>query len=328
MPHPKVRVAPPAVWEASTGQDVMAAIRPAKKAVPAEALEEEAREPGAVVEMEVEDPQQVEPPLPELGEPPAEPSEPARPVRAKKIPDTVTKAEYDNHMITHLPFRNWCEFCMAGKIREDSHRRRTPGDDKEVPRVSMDYCFLGRVLDNTKSEETTVAELKEPTEEAEGIMPVLVVTDERTGCVFSSVVQKGVNDHAVNVVVEALKFCGRQKAILQTDAEHSIKALAEASAVKYGKEVQHQTAPRESHASNGAAERAVLELSRQVRTNVNALYKDFKLKVSSVSYPWLVRHSAWQLTRFLVKADGKTPYERLKGREYKGEVVEPFETVR
>ena len=313
-----------------TGQEVMAAIRPAKKAVPAEALEEEAREPGAVGEMEVEDPQQVEPPLPELGEPPAEPSEPARPVRAKKIPDTVTKAEYDNHMITHLPFRNWCEFCMAGKIREDSHRRRTPGDDKEVPRVSMDYCFLGRVLDNTKSEETTVAELKEPTEEAEGVMPVLVVTDERTGCVFSSVVQKGVNDHAVNVVVEALKFCGRQKAILQTDAEHSIKALAEASAVKYGKEVQHQTAPRESHASNGAAERAVLELSRQVRTNVNALesrYKGFKLKVSSVSYPWLVRHSAWQLTRFLVKADGKTPYERLKGREYKGEVVEPFETV-
>ena len=65
-----------------------------------------------------------------------------------------------------------------------------------------------------------------------------------------------------------------------------------------------------------------------MRTNVNALYKDFKLKVSSVSYPWLVRHSAWQLTRFLVKADGKTPYERLKGREYKGEVVEPFETVR
>lgn len=63
---------------------------------------------------------------------------------------------------------------------------------------------------------------------------------------------------------------------------------------------------------------------------MNALesrYKDFKLKVSSVSYPWLVRHSAWQLTRFLVKADGKTPYERLKGREYKGEVVEPFETV-
>lgn len=113
-----------------------------------------------------------------------------------------------------------------------------------------------------------------------------------------------------------------------TDADNSIKALAEASAVKYGREIQHQTAFRGSHASNDAAERAILEVSWQVWTNVNAVearYKDHKLKVSSIAYPWLVRHSAWQLTRYLVKTDGKTLHGRLKGHEFNGEFVEPCE---
>eukprot|EP00435_Cladocopium_sp_Y103_P031257 s1171_g7.t2 len=155
-----------------------------------------------------------------------------------------------------------------------------------------------RVLNST-TEEAKIEELKHPIDEAE----VLTVTDERMGCVFASVVAKGVNNHDINVVVEALKFGGQQTAIRMTHAENSTKALAEASAVKYGREIQHQTAPREFHASNGAAERAIFEVYRQVRTNVNALearYKDHKLKVGSTAYSWLVRHSAWQLTRYLV----------------------------
>ena len=50
-----------------------------------------------------------------------------------------------------------------------------------------------------------------------------------------------------------------------------------------------------------------------------------KVQVEDQYFPWLVRHSSWLLSRFLVKSDGKTPYERLRGREYRGEVVEPFE---
>lgn len=99
----------------------------------------------------------------------------------------------------------------------------------EVPRVSMDYCFLGRVLDKTKAQEETMVSdlmtLEGPEAEAEGVMPVLVIVDERTGAVFSQVVAKGVNGHAIHTVTEALKFCGRQRVILHTDAEPSTKAL-------------------------------------------------------------------------------------------------------
>ena len=43
--------------------------------------------------------------------------------------------------------------------------------------------------------------------------------------------------------------------------------------------------------------------------------------------PFLVRHSAWQTTHYQVKADGKTPYERLRGRPYGGQVAEFAEVV-
>ena len=72
--------------------------------------------------------------------------------------------------------------------------------------------------------------MKVPQDEKDGLLPILVIVDEKSGCVFSGVVAKGVNAHATGLVAEALQFCGRQKVIMMTDAEHSIKALAESAA--------------------------------------------------------------------------------------------------
>ena len=102
------------------------------------------------------------------------------------------------------------------------------------------------------------------------------------------VVAKTVNECALHLVTEALKFCGCQKVILVTDGEHSM-------------ETQIITAPRESHASNGAAERAILEVSRPVRKHWLIPCKHgtpkVKMTVSSLQYGWLVRHAGWLLTR-------------------------------
>ena len=123
--------------------------------------------------------------------------------------------------------------------------------------------------------------------------------------------------YSVHLVTEALKFTGRQKVILLTDAEHSIRALAEAAANEWGGECQLQVAPKESHASNGAAERAILELARQARTVVSGLehhFPDFKVLPTHKTYGGSSG------------TDGRTPYERLRGREYRGEIAEGFET--
>ena len=71
-------------------------------------------------------------------------------------------------------------------------------------------------------------------------------------------------------------------------------------------------------------------VARQVRTVTNALearYAGLNVQADSKHFAWIVRHASWLITRYLIKADGKTPYERLFGRDYKGEVVEPFEVV-
>ena len=245
----------------------LAAVRPAAKTVPAEAYREELPEQeGARVEpppgVRVEPPPgvRVEPPpnveeLPVVGEPPSEVSPDIRKPKSKKIPDNVSQEEYNSHMLTHLPLRSWCDHCMKGKVREDGHFRRNPSSNpSEVPRVSMDYCYLGRVVKSVGQDipsEDKIEDLKTAQDEEEGTVPVLVITDEKTGCVFAGAVAKGVNMYSVHLVTEALKFTGRQKVILLTDAEHSIRALAEAAANEWGGECQLQVAPRESHASNG-----------------------------------------------------------------------------
>ena len=42
---------------------------------------------------------------------------------------------------------------------------------------------------------------------------------------------------------------------------------------------------------------------------------------------WLPEHAGFQLSRFQVAADGKTAYERLKGKEYRGELMDYGEKV-
>ena len=74
----------------------------------------------------------------------------------------------------------------------------------------------------------------------------------------------------------------------------------------------------------------MLELGNQVRTLKVAFesrYPTVKVTEESVVFPWLVRHAAWLCTRFGVKQDGRTAYERLRNRSYKGEIAEFGEVV-
>ena len=58
-----------------------------------------------------------------------------------------------------------------------------------------------------------------------------------------------------------------------------------------------------------------------------ARYPTIKVTEASTVFPWMVRHAAWLCTRYGVKQDGRTAYERLRNRSYKGEVAEFGEVV-
>lgn len=47
-------------------------------------------------------------------------------------------AEIALHNLTHLPFRDWCPYCVQGKAVSYPHRKRKQ-DENEVPVISSDY---------------------------------------------------------------------------------------------------------------------------------------------------------------------------------------------
>ena len=50
-------------------------------------------------------------------------------VRGKAIVTGPTQEEFEEHMRTHIPCRNWCEFCVKGKSKNDP-RRSSAGDER------------------------------------------------------------------------------------------------------------------------------------------------------------------------------------------------------
>ena len=75
-----------------------------------------------------------------------------------------------------------------------------------------------------------------------------------------------------------------------------------------GQGVPDPSGPRGSHASNGAAERAILELAKQARTATSALehhFPEYEVMPNHRIYGWLIRHSLVDLP---VLGEGWRPY--------------------
>ena len=95
-------------------------------------------------------------------------------------------------------------------------------------------------------------------------------------------------------------------------------------------ETQCINAPRYSLASMGAVERMNQTLAGQIRTLRLVLQARLgqRLPATSPVMPWVVRHAAWLITRFVVRLSGHTAYELLRGRAYRSELVDGREGVR
>ena len=76
-------------------------------------------------------------------------------------------------MLTHCPFRSWCPHCVAGKAKEDPHRRQPVEDALSIPKFCADYLFLGSAMDNERAH------------------PVLNCLDAKSGATFSAKVPNG-----------------------------------------------------------------------------------------------------------------------------------------
>ena len=55
---------------------------------------------------------------------------------------TPTKAEREEHDVSHVPYRPWCRCCVMGRGLERRHLTQRSDRDGDRPRVFADYGYL------------------------------------------------------------------------------------------------------------------------------------------------------------------------------------------
>ena len=242
------------------------------------------------------------------------PAEEARRAKKARDPGAPTRIEVEEHAATHLPFRIWCEECVAGR-RDNPAHLRVPREPGGVPEVGFDYAFVRR-----ESEEETAT--------------LLVMKDRDSRAIRAWVVPvKGVGSdmaHAVSRAVEGVHELGhRGPVVVKTDNEAALLALREATmAQMHEGAIPVQPVPGESE-STGVTESGVRLFKGLLRVHFAALEGKAGVTVPS-GHPvtaWLVEHVADVLTKHLVGSDGHTAYERLFGKQAREEGLEFGEQV-
>ena len=230
-----------------------------------------------------------------------------------KDPGKPSAREIEQHNITHMPFRSWCPSCVAGKATNRAHRRQDEESrDKQVPEIVFDYGFLSGEGD----QENTA---------------VQVAKDTRTKAIFAHVVpRKGLaHAHGAEELIKDIEKLGYKKIILKSDGEPALKNIQEEVRRRREDPTIIENSPVGESQSNGIAERCVRAVFDQVRVLRHALEIRLGLKLNSM-HPvlcWLVEHAADLLTKYQVSSDGKTAYERWKGKKYNREMIEFGEKV-
>ena len=114
-------------------------------------------------------------------------------VRVLRNPEGPTKEEWEQHMMTHVPFRNWCPHCVRGRAVSHGHFKNKK-DDKAIPTIGIDYMYM-------KPKKEGEASREEDVDGDEAGMPILVIKDEHTKRISAHVVPgKGMNPHATKVL--------------------------------------------------------------------------------------------------------------------------------
>ena len=235
---------------------------------------------------------------------------------ALRMVSEPTPEEREAHQAFHLPYRNWCQHCVAGRGRATMHKKVSRLISAAgAMMLSCDYGFLRR----DRLEEETV--------------PVLVIKDALTGMVgFHMADTKGVVRHHLDVMVDFIKLLGYRRIHVKSDNEPAIVAMKNELKKRLGEvgvDMALEEVPVGDSQGNGAAEQAVGQMQGLSRTLLSALECRLgkKLEVNSVVIPWLVRHAGTVQCLGARGRDGRTPWERAKNRHWHIDMPEFGERV-
>ena len=117
--------------------------------------------------------------------------------------------------------------------------------------------------------------------------------------------------------------------IMKSDGEAAVVALRNAVAEYHGGRVSPEVPAKGESQSNGRIEEAgktVREFTRVLKEQIEEKAK-MALECNEAIVMWMIRWAAMLVSRFLVGKDGRTAYERLRGRTCKAVVVPVGEKV-
>ena len=156
-------------------------------------------------------------------------------------------------------------------------------------------------------------------------MPTIVGIDYDSGWVMAHMVQKkGFDKYAVGCMVRDVEQSGYNRVIIKGDQENSIKDVI--SAVRRERAEYIELMPEQSSVGeqqeNGKVERAIQTVEGQVVTMRLALEHRYKCTIDENHpiWPWMVTHAAMCYNICHVGTDGRTPWERRKGRKFHREL--------
>ena len=196
----------------------------------------------------------------------------------------------------------------------DSHC--VAGDDQtnDIPVVRIDYGFF-------KDRDPAGDPVESAPILASKGMPDLWISS-------AMVLRKGTDEYAIERLAAEIFGVGSAEVMVQSDQEPSIIALKEAAASRVrpdGVKVIHEESAVADSRGNGFTESTVKEaknLARTLLSSLNAQY-DHTFGGADAVVVWLVRYCGRMLNRFRRGTDGKTVYERRKGRAFQRKVP-PF----
>ncbi len=211
-------------------------------------------------------------------------------------------------------------YALQLKGRKDDHKIKRDSQS-DIPIVRIDYAFIS----GTRTAEVNVED--EITQSG----AILVVHDGKYKIINAHLVPtKGPGDGwIVEQVCADIDAMGHCRIVLKCDQEPSVMRVQRLVKEARVHDTIEEHNPKGSSASNGAVENAIKQVCGQLKVLKIGLERSIvkRIRADHAIMSWLVEYSAMSLSRHHVGRDGRTAYERLKGKRCQRPVVRIGEKV-
>ena len=157
-------------------------------------------------------------------------------VRTATRPQVPSAKAVEEHRSSgHIPYRDWCRFCIAGRGLED--QQRPAAEESSIPVVGLDYFFItaGDVKRKAELEYEKSAAGDEAFQEdirTGKLIKCFIMRCTSAKTIFGHCIQykgAGEDQYVASLVVKNVEWLGHTRLILKADNEPALRILVEQS---------------------------------------------------------------------------------------------------